>query len=180
MKECKLHIRQLQGCEWHVYDVTVYLFFTISWSCVIFSISTDNTQNFHTNIFEFIPADGTPSQTPSHQTNLAFFLREDGFTRLVLAGLLVGRSLKRLSLVCGNGMVGPNLLTTTSSLPPISTVLKESGNYSPAQNLALSSPVGRKPCECVVSLLQFLYEVTGNDVGRLYSGLGLCGCMLVS
>lgn len=163
MKGCKLHVRQ-QGSEWHDYVAMLYFFLNIySWSCVIFPSSTDKTQT-----------DPAPNQSPSHQTNLAFGLSEDGFTRLLLAGLLIGRSLKRLSLVCGNGMLDPNLLTTTSSLPPISTVRKESRNYSPAQNLALSSPGGWKACECVVSLLQFLCVVTGSDVGRLYWGSGLC------
>lgn len=98
------------------------------------------------------PADPAPTQTPSHRTYLAVFLREDGFTRLLLAGLWVGRILKRFNLVRENCMVDSNLLTTTSSLPPISTVLKESRNNSPAQNLALSSPCGWTPCECDVNL----------------------------
>ncbi len=84
----------------------------------------------------FDPADPVP--TLACQTYLAVFLWEDGFTRFFLIGLLVGRSLKRFNLVRGNSMVSPSLLTTTSSLPPISTVLKESRNYNPAQNLALS------------------------------------------
>lgn len=62
--------------------------------------------------------------------------------RFLPAGLWEGRSLKRFKLVRGNCMMDPILLTNTSSPPPISTMLKESMNYIPAQNLALSSPVG--------------------------------------
>lgn len=64
----------------------------------------------------------------SHQTNLIFFWSEDLFKILLLAEVLAGRSLRRLSLLCG--MVDPNLFTTTtaSSLPPISTALQLSRN----------------------------------------------------
>lgn len=97
------------------------------------------------------PVDISPT-TSSHGTNLAFFLTEDGFNRLLLTTFFLGRSLKWLSLVCGNSMLDPDLLvTTTSSRPPIisTALLKESRNYSPAQNPALSSASAHEPCEPV-------------------------------
>lgn len=116
------------------------------WNCVILKTNPDPN---------FLKKPTTPFISPttsSHGTNLAFFLTEDGFNRLLLTTLFLGRSLKRLSLVCWNSMLDPDLLlTTTSSRPPIiSTVLpKESRNYSPAQNPALSSASAHEPCEPV-------------------------------
>lgn len=121
----------------------------------------------HTHTLTKTCLNSAPTQSRSHQTNLAFFLSEEAFARLLLAWLLLGRSLKRLSLVCGNGMAEPNLLTTTSSLPPISTALTESRNYSPAQNLALSSPGSGKACECAVSPLHLLCVLRASDVVAL-------------
>lgn len=149
--------------------VTVRLFFrpSHSWSCVTITSGTHSTHTLTKTCLNSLLLTA-PTQSRSHHTNLAFFLREEGFARLLLAWLLWGRSLKRLSLVCGNGMAEPNLLTTTSSLPPISTPLTESRNYSPAQNLALSSPGSWRACECVVSPLHLLCVVRGSDV------VGLC------
>lgn len=47
--------------------------------------------------------------------------------RLLLATFLLGRSLKRLSMVCGSSMLDPDplLLTTTSSRPPMLSVALE-------------------------------------------------------
>lgn len=110
--------------------VTVRLFFrpSNSRSCVTITSGPHSTHALTKTCMKSSPLTA-PTQSHSHHTNLAFFLSEEGFARLLLAWLLLGRSLKRLSLVCGNGMAEPNLLTTTSSLPPISTALTESRNY---------------------------------------------------
>lgn len=98
-----------------------------------------------------------PSQT-SHQTNLIFFRSTELFRCLFLAEVLAGRSLRRLSLLWD--MVNPNLLTTiTSSLPPISTVLRLSGNYSPALVLALRGSGGQKTHKAAALICARLQEV---------------------
>lgn len=83
--------------------------------------------------------------------------------RLLLATFLLGRSLKRLSLVCGSGMLDPDPpLTTTSSRPPmVSVALEEIQELQPgpAQNAALSSASAERPCErSCKSLLWFLHS----------------------
>lgn len=126
----------------HVYDAR----YCQVWNCVI--LETNPDPNFLKK--PTTPVDISPT-TSSHGTNLAF-LTEDGFNRLLLTTFFLGRSLKRLSLVCGNSMLDPDLLlTTTSSRPPIisTALLKESRNYSPTQNPALSSAGAHKPCEPV-------------------------------
>lgn len=95
--------------------------------------TTYTTPKLPPNIYEFDPSD----TAPSHHTYLSFFFLEQGFTRLIFAGLRAGRSLKRFNLAPGNCMVDPRLLTNTSSLPPISTMLKKSMNYNPAQKPSL-------------------------------------------
>lgn len=75
-----------------------------------------------------------------HHTYLAFFFWEDGFTRLLLAGL-IGRSLKRLNLVHGICMVDPSMPTNSSSMLLISTMPKESRDCNPEPKPSFS-PVG--------------------------------------
>lgn len=115
--------------------------------------------------------------TTPHKTNLSFCWSEDGFTDLLHAGLLAGRSLKRLRLLCGNGMI--DLLTTTSSLPPISSLPKLFRNYSPEQNLALSSLGGQEPSECVVSLLWSLCALAGREDVKTTEVVWLHVCKLI-
>lgn len=106
---------------------------------------------------------------PSQVTNLAFFFPENGFMRLLLATFLLGRSLKRLSLLCGSGMLDPDpLLTTTSSRPPMVSVALEASpgiTAGPPQNAALSSASADGPCELLLQK-PAQFQPTGSDVGR--------------
>lgn len=119
--------------------LSVYFFYRLH----NYTSSTENTQTFTKASMNL------RGPNPSYHTYLAFIFWD--FTCLLLT-VWTGRSLKRFNLVRENGMLDLSLLTTTSSLPPISTVLKESRNYALVQNLALSSPSGWTPCECDVNL----------------------------
>ena len=119
------------------------------------------------------------SVSPSHHTYLAFFL-EDGFTRLLPSGLWAGRSLKRLSLVCGNGMLDLSLVTTTSSLPPMSTVLKGNPEITvPGKPRALSG-LSSTPCECDAKCVpgSCLCVRWQGGTWRVCWGSGLCAVFL--
>lgn len=158
----------------HVYDTR----YCQVWNCVI--LKTNPDPNFLKN--PTTPVDISPT-TSSHGTNLAFFLTEDDFNRLLLTTFFLGRSLKRLNLVCGSSMLDPDLpLTTTSSRPPIiSTVLlKESRNYSLAQNPALSSASAHEPCEPVckpapVSVCCWQEVMSGDFTEARGCSLRACG-----
>lgn len=162
--------KPLQEFEWHVYVITshftVSLFFDRLHN---YTSSTDNTQTFNKASMNL------HGPNPSHHTYLAFIFWD--FTCLLLT-VWTGRSLKRFNLVRENGMLDLSLLTTTSSLPPISTMLKESRNYALVQNLALSSPSGWTPCECDVNLSTAPVSLYG-DRKWCWKTL-LCRCVFVS
>lgn len=120
----------------------------------------------------------------SQGTNLAFFFPENGFMRLLLDTFLLGRSMKRLSLVCGSSMPDPDplLLTTTSSRPPmISAALEEIQELQPFRDktllypsLALTDHVSALAKACS----SFGAPLTGSDVGRAVRFAELSGAEL--
>ena len=163
------------------------VFNDMSWGCssqsefCILTVKpfTPSADNLRQNLYRLVPA--APTQTLLfHHTYLAFFLEDDGFTRLLPFGLRAGRSLKRLSLVCGSNMLDLSLVTTTSSLPPISTVRKEIQKLWSGKPIA-SPGLFYTPCECDAKKFpgSTLCAVAGRDVDSL---LGLravcCACEL--